>query len=204
MYFCSLFINVGCSVKLITQSLQHSSEPFVFGRYLYHSSSNPEAAFQSAKILRRIANYPNIQIRLVGDFTHDQVRPSLSSLETRVILWQQQLPRYKLVCLSYILVNSICVRKRLEHYWNFQDDLNRFHETLGCFYCVHVSVSCVKADVNLNVSTSGCKWQAHGRLCGVSGQWRRRGGHRERWWDDLHLSIIKPVTLRLTHLYLKY
>ncbi len=42
-------------------------------RYLYHSSSNPEAAFQSAKILRRIANYPNIQNRLVGDFTHDQV-----------------------------------------------------------------------------------------------------------------------------------
>ncbi|XP_014866480.1 PREDICTED: nuclear pore complex protein Nup205 [Poecilia mexicana] len=41
-------------------------------RYLYHSSSNPEAAFQSARILRRIANYPNIQIRLVGDFTHDQ------------------------------------------------------------------------------------------------------------------------------------
>ncbi|XP_074533246.1 nuclear pore complex protein Nup205 isoform X2 [Halichoeres trimaculatus] len=41
-------------------------------RYLYHSSSSPEAAFQSAKILRRIANYPNIQNRLVGDFTHDQ------------------------------------------------------------------------------------------------------------------------------------
>ncbi|XP_068459501.1 nuclear pore complex protein Nup205 [Clinocottus analis] len=41
-------------------------------RYLYHSSSNPEAAFQSAKILRRIAKYPNIQTRLVGDFTHDQ------------------------------------------------------------------------------------------------------------------------------------
>ncbi|KAF6731284.1 Nuclear pore complex protein Nup205 [Oryzias melastigma] len=41
-------------------------------RYLYHSSSNPEAAFQSAKILRRIATYPNIQMRLVGDFTHDQ------------------------------------------------------------------------------------------------------------------------------------
>ncbi|XP_030588106.1 nuclear pore complex protein Nup205 isoform X2 [Archocentrus centrarchus] len=41
-------------------------------RYLCHSSSNPQAAFQSAKILRRIANYPNIQIRLVGDFTHDQ------------------------------------------------------------------------------------------------------------------------------------
>ncbi|KAK5928390.1 hypothetical protein CgunFtcFv8_013457 [Champsocephalus gunnari] len=34
------------------------------GRYLYHSSSNPEASFQSAKILRRIANYPNIQNRL--------------------------------------------------------------------------------------------------------------------------------------------
>nr|XP_020458623.1 nuclear pore complex protein Nup205 [Monopterus albus] len=41
-------------------------------RYLYHSSSNPEAAFQSAKILRCLANYPNIQIRLVGDFTHNQ------------------------------------------------------------------------------------------------------------------------------------
>ncbi|XP_052008262.1 nuclear pore complex protein Nup205 isoform X2 [Xyrauchen texanus] len=41
-------------------------------RYLYHSSSNPEAAFQSAKILQRIARYPNIQARLVGDFTHDQ------------------------------------------------------------------------------------------------------------------------------------
>nr|XP_061812614.1 nuclear pore complex protein Nup205-like isoform X2 [Nerophis lumbriciformis] len=42
-------------------------------RYLYHNDSNPEAAFQSAKILRHIANYPNIQDRLVGDFTHDQV-----------------------------------------------------------------------------------------------------------------------------------
>uniref|UniRef100_A0A8C7JVN8 Nucleoporin 205 n=1 Tax=Oncorhynchus kisutch TaxID=8019 RepID=A0A8C7JVN8_ONCKI len=41
-------------------------------RYLYHSSSNPEAAFQSAKILQRIARYPNIQNRLLGDFTHDQ------------------------------------------------------------------------------------------------------------------------------------
>uniref|UniRef100_A0A8D3BRE2 Nucleoporin 205 n=1 Tax=Scophthalmus maximus TaxID=52904 RepID=A0A8D3BRE2_SCOMX len=41
-------------------------------RFLYHGSTNPEAAFQSAKILRRIANYPNIQNRLVGDFTHDQ------------------------------------------------------------------------------------------------------------------------------------
>ncbi|XP_075995887.1 nuclear pore complex protein Nup205 [Genypterus blacodes] len=41
-------------------------------RYLYHNSSNPDAAFHSAKILRHIANYPNIQMRLVGDFTHDQ------------------------------------------------------------------------------------------------------------------------------------
>ncbi|XP_028813350.1 nuclear pore complex protein Nup205-like [Denticeps clupeoides] len=41
-------------------------------RYLYHSNSNPEAAFQSAKILGHIARYPNIQSRLVGDFTHDQ------------------------------------------------------------------------------------------------------------------------------------
>ncbi|KAG7251640.1 hypothetical protein CRUP_011319, partial [Coryphaenoides rupestris] len=40
--------------------------------YLYHGSSNPEAAFQSAKILRHVARYPNIQTRLVGDFTHDQ------------------------------------------------------------------------------------------------------------------------------------
>uniref|UniRef100_A0A3Q2VTA4 Nucleoporin 205 n=1 Tax=Haplochromis burtoni TaxID=8153 RepID=A0A3Q2VTA4_HAPBU len=54
-------------------------------RYLYHSSSNPEAAFQSAKILRRIANYPNIQIRLVGDFTHDQVR-----LETCFVEYSQK------------------------------------------------------------------------------------------------------------------
>lgn len=46
---------------------------FVSCRYLYHSSSNPDAAFQSAKILRRIANHPNIHSRLVGDFTHDQV-----------------------------------------------------------------------------------------------------------------------------------
>uniref|UniRef100_A0AAX7TH69 Nucleoporin 205 n=1 Tax=Astatotilapia calliptera TaxID=8154 RepID=A0AAX7TH69_ASTCA len=59
-------------------------------RYLYHSSSNPEAAFQSAKILRRIANYPNIQIRLVGDFTHDQVRPSRNSLETCFVEYSQK------------------------------------------------------------------------------------------------------------------
>lgn len=52
-------------------------------RYLYHSSSNPEAAFQSAKILRRIATYPNIQMRLVGDFTHDQVS---SNLPAQVLL----------------------------------------------------------------------------------------------------------------------
>lgn len=49
---------------------------FVPPRYLCHSSSNPDAAFQSAKILRRIANHPNIHSRLVGDFTHDQVRKS--------------------------------------------------------------------------------------------------------------------------------
>lgn len=55
-------------MELITLQL-----PVVVCRYLYHSSSNPQAAFQSAKILRRIANYPNIQNRLVGDFTHDQV-----------------------------------------------------------------------------------------------------------------------------------
>lgn len=48
-------------------------------RYLYHSNSNPETAFEAAKILRHIANYPNIQHRLVGDFTHDQVYNSLQS-----------------------------------------------------------------------------------------------------------------------------
>ncbi|MGH0127994.1 UNVERIFIED_CONTAM: hypothetical protein FKN15_028574 [Acipenser sinensis] len=41
-------------------------------RYLYHGNSNPEVAFESANILRCIARYPNIQARLVGDFTHDQ------------------------------------------------------------------------------------------------------------------------------------
>ncbi|KAJ8391053.1 hypothetical protein AAFF_G00096740 [Aldrovandia affinis] len=41
-------------------------------RYLYHSSSIPEAGLLSAKILCHIARYPNIQTRLVGDFTHDQ------------------------------------------------------------------------------------------------------------------------------------
>lgn len=51
----------------------------VLCRYLYHSNSNPETAFEAAKILRHIANYPNIQHRLVGDFTHDQVYKSLQS-----------------------------------------------------------------------------------------------------------------------------
>lgn len=51
----------------------------VLCRYLYHSNSNPEAAYEAAKILRHIANYPNIQHRLVGDFTHDQVYKSLPS-----------------------------------------------------------------------------------------------------------------------------
>ncbi|XP_067090064.1 nuclear pore complex protein Nup205 isoform X1 [Osmerus mordax] len=41
-------------------------------RYLYHGNTNPEAAYQSAKILRHISRYPNIQARLVGDFTHNQ------------------------------------------------------------------------------------------------------------------------------------
>ncbi|XP_066580685.1 nuclear pore complex protein Nup205 [Amia ocellicauda] len=41
-------------------------------RYLYHGNSNPDVAYESAKILRCIARYPNIQARLVGDFTHDQ------------------------------------------------------------------------------------------------------------------------------------
>ncbi|KFP41317.1 Nuclear pore complex protein Nup205, partial [Chlamydotis macqueenii] len=41
-------------------------------RYLYHGNSNPELAFESAKILCCISNNSNIQIKLVGDFTHDQ------------------------------------------------------------------------------------------------------------------------------------
>ncbi|XP_039625995.1 nuclear pore complex protein Nup205 isoform X3 [Polypterus senegalus] len=41
-------------------------------RYLYHGNSNPEIAFESAHILRCISRYPNIQTRLVGDFTRDQ------------------------------------------------------------------------------------------------------------------------------------
>lgn len=59
---------------------------YLFGlhRYLYHSSSNPDAAFQSAKILRRIARYPNIQARLVGDFTHDQVRDLTLSIGIKI------------------------------------------------------------------------------------------------------------------------
>nr|XP_033813775.1 nuclear pore complex protein Nup205 isoform X3 [Geotrypetes seraphini] len=42
-------------------------------RYLYHGSSNPELAFESAKILCHISCNSNIQIKLVGDFTRDQV-----------------------------------------------------------------------------------------------------------------------------------
>lgn len=57
---------------------------FGLHRYLYHSSSNPDAAFQSAKILRRIARYPNIQARLVGDFTHDQVRDITLSIGNKI------------------------------------------------------------------------------------------------------------------------
>ncbi|KFQ27551.1 Nuclear pore complex protein Nup205, partial [Mesitornis unicolor] len=41
-------------------------------RYLYHGNSNPELAFESAKILCCISYNSNIQIKLVGDFTHDQ------------------------------------------------------------------------------------------------------------------------------------
>ncbi|XP_064011085.1 nuclear pore complex protein Nup205 [Pogoniulus pusillus] len=41
-------------------------------RYLYHGNSNPELAFESAKILCCISCNSNIQIKLVGDFTHDQ------------------------------------------------------------------------------------------------------------------------------------
>ncbi|XP_075458683.1 nuclear pore complex protein Nup205 [Ascaphus truei] len=41
-------------------------------RYLYHGNSNPELAFESAKILCSISYNSNIQIKLVGDFTRDQ------------------------------------------------------------------------------------------------------------------------------------
>ncbi|XP_019370536.1 PREDICTED: nuclear pore complex protein Nup205 [Gavialis gangeticus] len=41
-------------------------------RYLYHGNSNPELAFESARILCCISCNSNIQIKLVGDFTHDQ------------------------------------------------------------------------------------------------------------------------------------
>ncbi|XP_030322629.1 nuclear pore complex protein Nup205 isoform X3 [Calypte anna] len=41
-------------------------------RYLYHGNSNPELAFESAKILCCISCNSNIQMKLVGDFTHDQ------------------------------------------------------------------------------------------------------------------------------------
>ncbi|KFQ27490.1 Nuclear pore complex protein Nup205, partial [Merops nubicus] len=41
-------------------------------RYLYHGNNNPELAFESARILCCISYNSNIQIKLVGDFTHDQ------------------------------------------------------------------------------------------------------------------------------------
>ncbi|KAM9311505.1 nuclear pore complex protein Nup205 [Gastrophryne carolinensis] len=41
-------------------------------RYLYHSSSNPELAFESSKILHSISSSANIQAKIVGDFTQDQ------------------------------------------------------------------------------------------------------------------------------------
>ncbi|XP_069713250.1 nuclear pore complex protein Nup205 isoform X2 [Phaenicophaeus curvirostris] len=41
-------------------------------RYLYHGDSNPELAFESAKILCCISCNSNIQMKLVDDFTHDQ------------------------------------------------------------------------------------------------------------------------------------
>lgn len=54
-------------------------------RYLYHGSTNAEAAFLSAKILRHIARYPNIQARLVGDFTSDSVSNLYDLLSITVI-----------------------------------------------------------------------------------------------------------------------
>ncbi|XP_051886493.1 nuclear pore complex protein Nup205 [Pristis pectinata] len=41
-------------------------------RYLCHGNTNPDLAFESAKILCYISRYPNIQVKLVGDFTQDQ------------------------------------------------------------------------------------------------------------------------------------
>ncbi|XP_053318181.1 nuclear pore complex protein Nup205 [Spea bombifrons] len=41
-------------------------------RYLYHGNDNPELAFESSKILCSISCNPNIQAKLVGDFTQDQ------------------------------------------------------------------------------------------------------------------------------------
>ncbi|XP_077452435.1 nuclear pore complex protein Nup205 isoform X1 [Stigmatopora argus] len=57
----------------VSQQTRKADHIVNLARYLYHNDSSPKAAFQSAKILRHIANYPNIQDRLVGDFTHDQV-----------------------------------------------------------------------------------------------------------------------------------
>lgn len=50
-----------------------TSNVFLFWRYLYHGNTNAELAFESAKILCCISCNSNIQIKLVGDFTHDQV-----------------------------------------------------------------------------------------------------------------------------------
>lgn len=55
-----------------------------FSRYLYHGNSNPELAFESAKILCCISCNSNIQIKLVGDFTHDQVNASFFGLEREI------------------------------------------------------------------------------------------------------------------------
>ncbi|XP_048463946.1 nuclear pore complex protein Nup205 [Rhincodon typus] len=41
-------------------------------RYMSHGNTNPDLAFESAKILCYISRYPNIQVKLVGDFTQDQ------------------------------------------------------------------------------------------------------------------------------------
>lgn len=46
------------------------------------------------------------------------------------------------------------------------------------------------------LSPLDCEWQAHGRLCGVSGQWRGRGGNREwRWWE--RCLVVKELYHRL-------
>lgn len=55
-------------------SAEHNKNiQYLFLRYLYHSNSNPELAFESSKILHSISCNVNIQAKLVGDFTQDQV-----------------------------------------------------------------------------------------------------------------------------------